>query len=160
MSLSKRKSAWVPMRLWSMSVGNFPTLIFLRSQTQTHSKRIHFWMRFFITANPKITGSFVCKEQNQCECVIECGKLFLHWFYFILKLKLTLLKAGNLSRLFYFYNRKIAASAVNKGADIKVKREYFESMILFYCIWLFKFSKEVINILPLLNEIQRTCSTT
>jgi hypothetical protein len=57
-----------------LGVGNFPTLIFLRSQTQTHSKRIHSWMSFFITANPKITGSFVCKEQNQCECEIGCGK--------------------------------------------------------------------------------------
>jgi hypothetical protein len=58
----------------SVGVGNFPTLIFLRSQTQTHSKRIHFGMRFFITVNPKITGSFVCKQQNQCESEIGCGK--------------------------------------------------------------------------------------
>jgi hypothetical protein len=36
-----------------LSVGNIPTLIFLRSQTQTHSKRIHFRMRFFIRGNPK-----------------------------------------------------------------------------------------------------------
>jgi hypothetical protein len=57
-----------------LGVGNFPTLILLHTQIQTHSKRIHSWMRFFITANPKITESFVCKEQNQCECEIGCGK--------------------------------------------------------------------------------------
>ena len=47
-----RKGSKISVRA-RLGVGSFPTLIFLHTQTHTHTKRIHSRMRFFITGNPK-----------------------------------------------------------------------------------------------------------
>jgi hypothetical protein len=75
-----------------------------------------------------LAAFFVCNgEQNQCECGIGCGKISYTDFSSHSnapeghRLKLTLLKAGILSRLFNCYYWKVAAFFFNKGGKISVR---------------------------------------